>query len=66
MKAPQFREGDVVTWTDPDEDNVMKPHVGIVMALDVHDGSRVYFIQESEDLFQLVLEEELRLVKRRE
>lgn len=66
MKAPQYKLGEVVTWVDPDEDNVMKPHVGVVRDRDRHDNLWVYFIQESEDFYYLVLEEELTLVKARD
>lgn len=63
MRAPSFRQGQVVTWVDPDEDGVMKPHVGRVVSWEVQDDARVYFIHETEDLFALVLEEELSPVK---
>jgi hypothetical protein len=56
---PRFRPGQWVTWVDPDENNLMKPHVGLIEGIEYHDGARVYFIKETEDLFQLVLEEEL-------
>lgn len=66
MKAPQFKNGDAVTWVDPDEDDVMKPHAGIVRDRDRHDNFWVYFIQETEDFFYLVLEEELTLLRPRD
>lgn len=66
MKGPLFRSGQSVAWVDPDEDNIMKPHVGVVVTWDVHDGNRLYMVQESKDEFCLVLEEELRPLRERD
>lgn len=62
--APRFRPGQAVTWVDPDENNVMQPHTGIVESVEVVDGARVYAVRETDSLWQIVLEEELSPLKR--
>ena len=48
---------------DPDEDNLMQPHAGVVFSWDFSTGERVYIIQEGEKEFFMALEEELSPIK---
>jgi hypothetical protein len=59
LGPPQFRPGQAVTWVDPDENNLMQPHAGVIDAMETHDGARLYLVRESENLMTLVLEDEL-------
>lgn len=67
--AAKFRVGQWVAWKDEDESGLIQPHVGKVAANTIHDGNRVYMLEEKDetapDGMRLIfaLEEELSRLK---